>query len=37
MNKFWLTIKSFLSDLFTPAKKFVRFPQEEEHDLFIGV
>lgn len=37
MSKFWLTIKNFFADLFTPAKKLIRLPQEEEHDLFIGV
>lgn len=37
MNKFWLLIKNFLAVVFTPAKKLVSFPQEEEHDLFIGV
>ncbi len=37
MNKFWFIIKNFFVELFTPAKKFVSFPQEEEHDLFIGV
>jgi hypothetical protein len=29
--------KSFFTSLFTKPKKVVTFPQEEEHDMFIGV
>jgi len=30
-------VKSFFTGLFTKPKKQITFPQEEEHDLFIGV
>ena len=37
MNTFFIKAKSFLAGLFVRSKKLVSFPQEEEHDLFIGV
>ena len=37
MNILFKKVKAFLSGLFTRTKKVVKFPQEEEHDLFIGV
>ncbi len=37
MNNFWTNAKSFLVKVFTKTKKVVTFPQEEEHDQFIGV
>ncbi len=37
MNVIFIKAKSFLVRLFAKSKKLVNFPQEEEHDLFIGV
>jgi hypothetical protein len=37
MNILITKVKTFLVGLFTKTKKVVKFPQEEEHDLFIGV
>lgn len=37
MNILFKKVKTFLLGLFTRTKKVVKFPQEEEHDLFIGV
>jgi len=37
MNIFFIKVKAFFVNLFTKTKKVVKFPQEEEHDLFIGV
>jgi len=37
MNNFFKNAKSFFGKVFTKTKKVVTFPQEEEHDMFIGV
>ena len=37
MNILIKKVKVFFIGIFKKTKKVVKFPQEEEHDLFIGV
>ncbi|KXK39219.1 MAG: hypothetical protein UZ09_BCD002001074 [Bacteroidetes bacterium OLB9] len=37
MNIFWKKTRLFFERLFSRSKRVITFPQEEEHDLFIGV